>query len=1088
MIGPGSDVDVIDAGLDLREIRPSDAFQCGVLFPISEHGIDPGSTSDDSEDSLEEGFAFDNGGDAIGDQDKEVSAVKIVRYVPPSSVGFSFYVEGSNIELEVQPWAVRYEPEGGDERNSKRVWKRTPIARADEIVWSVGLPSSGSNHLGSSSYPVFRRTNGQDFGGHSHEGDESGFLAMLQALWRPHGKGWIVTISLSNIQRMGAFEQFPSADDWVKARESSTLFESELSCRVVSGVVGDYPRTNPSLMSAEDRELAIQFRHNKVFAVGHGAGADWIDEDGVTIISTSFMPIAEIPQVTADTGSNEDLALDLDHLATIVESQTNVISSLKDFQKAYEVWVKEQTADATIFHEDEAEAAQRIVGRMAAAAKRIEAGIRLLEEDDNARQAFAVANRAMALQMRQGRKIAQQEPRTPRWRPFQLGFLLMVLESSIREDCDDRDLVDLIWFPTGGGKTEAYLALVAFIVTWRRLMFSANGAGTAVLMRYTLRLLTGQQFERASRLIFALEHLRRIEPNLGLGSQPITIGIWVGGSTSPNSFRDAKDILAKAQARAEIPRQFLLTHCPWCGSPFSPDSNYLATQDRFDLLCRNTDCDFNAGANGIPLPCNVVDEALYKHPPTLLIGTIDKFARLAWAAKTTAFFGMGSVRPPELIIQDELHLIAGPLGSVAGIYEAAIDTVINAKGVRPKYIASTATIRNASEQVSALYARQAAIFPPPGLDEKDSWFARAIPVSDENPGRLYVGYLAPARRRDKAIAPLAATLLQAPAVLFNDQADREILLDAWWTLISYHGSLKGVGAAYNALEGETHEYLRFLQQKQKALKNSAFDRSPSAKRKNSRSRLESKNRVQQLTSLVDAGKNAETFARLAKNCFDRDSLDIAVSTNMISVGVDVARLAVMIVNGQPLTTAEYIQASSRVGRGEVPGIVFANYYRDQARSLSHYENFRAYHESFYRHVEPTSVSPFSYPCRHRCLHAALVIVMRHAAGLLAERDVERFDSSDEIQMKLIDSLARRCGRADPSRSKGINAHLDSLQARWMEFVADNRGCSQMQYSANDSDGTGVERLLCDFEAKIGGVWKTLQSMRNVEHTALVKLL
>jgi len=600
-------------------------------------------------------------------------------------------------------------------------------------------------------------------------------------------------------------------------------------------------------------------------------------------------------------------------------------------------------------------------------------------------------------------------------------------------------------------------------------------------MRYTLRLLTGQQFERANRLIFAMEFLRRTEPALGLGDEPITIGMWVGSATTPNKFDDALDEVIKSQQNGSVSRKLLLDQCPWCGAPFSPHGSFIAAHDRFHFLCQNAQCAFHSGPSLTPLPCNVVDDALYKVPPTLLIGTIDKFARITWEPRASNFFGGKDYRSPELIIQDELHLIAGPLGSIAGVYEAAIDTVLNARGVRPKYIASTATIRNAQEQVSALYARQAAVFPPPGLDESDSWFARAVPVSDETPGRLYVGYLAPGRNKAKAIAPLAAALLAAPDTLFAQDANRDALRDAWWTIVSYHSSLKGVGMAYGALDIDAPTYLNLLDQKRRYFDASLAPLPP---------RLEAGDRLQQLSSVVDTETNHKTFSRLARRCDDTpdDYLDVVIATNIIATGVDVGRLATMIVNGQPLTTAEYIQASSRVGRGDVPGLVCVNYYRDQVRSLSHYENFRAYHESFYRHVEPTSVTPFTYPARKRALHAALVIVMRHGAGLLGERAVEQFDPMDASQMAIINILAERCAKADPLRCEGIRANLELLQRDWHEYVAENQNDRlPVQYSAPDGDGIGVARLIHDFDAKIPGLWSTLQSMRNVEHTALVKL-
>ena len=1068
LIGPGADEKRKDwqADFSITGKRPSEVFQCGILFPIDEKGIDPASEPEDAD------LSIDVSDDAESSEGE--SSVGRIRYVPPSSCGISFYIEGDMVELDVRCWAIRYEIPAEKGRFEKQKWIRTACSPPDGIPWSIPIHSAPDRQrlvLNKEVFPI-------------QGSDPLQHRARLQVICRPHGAGWLVTLSLANCQRLPPIDP-NNPREGIEKREELCLFESALECRVSSGHVGDYPRAAMDLLSDEDQELAIQYRNKRVLAVGHGAGADWVtDPKGITTLRTDFMPCAEVPMVTADTGDANDPTLDLDALAAIEQNTSAVVDMLTHFVDAYGDWIASQRALAEQFNDDEQEAATRIIKRMEQAKQRLTGGIACLGKDGNAdvRRAFAVANRAMALQMCQGLKVAGKPEKTPRWRPFQLGFLLMVLESAIDEDQLDRDLVDLIWFPTGGGKTEAYLALAALLITWRRLKYGVSGGGTTILMRYTLRLLTGQQFERANRLIFALEHLRRTEPELGLGNDPITIGMWVGSATTPNRYDDALKILTSGQQQGIVPRKLLLTQCPWCGTPFSPHTCFIASHDRFHFFCRNGDCEFGAKNNAKPLPCNVVDDALYDAPPTLLIGTIDKFARLAWEPRANAFFGGKDRRPPELVIQDELHLIAGPLGSIAGVYEAALDTVLSARDVRPKYIASTATIRNAQEQVGALYAREAAIFPPPGLDESDSWFARTVPVSDQNPGRLYVGYLAPGRHKAKAIAPLAAALLAAPDSLFLTDANRDALRDAWWTLVSYHSSLKGVGMAYGALDIDAPEHLHFLDQKRRY-----FDASLQPLPR----RLESGRRLQQLSSVVDSETNHQTFARLTLRCDDPsgDHLDAVVATNIIATGVDISRLATMIVNGQPLTTAEYIQASSRVGRGEIPGLVFVNYYRDQVRSLSHYENFRAYHESFYRHVEPTSVTPFAYQARERALHAALVIVMRHGAGLLDERAVERFDPNDQKQSAIIDKLIQRCVKSDPLRAAGIRAHFAQLQQRWRDYADEQMAYRlPVKYSAPDDDGIGVARLIHDFDAKRPGLWATLQSMRNVEHTAVVKLL
>ena len=1057
LFGFGSDNDNDDTETNLTGMKPSERFQCGVLFPLM---------VDTTQSAIEVDFSAD--ADALRSDGSEPSQASYVRYVPPSSVGFSFYIEGEDAQLEVRAWGVWYEEKKGRGKNAPREWLRHPLSAKDETLISIECPQI----YGQPSFRQVQVFNTSD----THRGE-------VQVLWRKFGAGWIVTISLCNTQKCEPLDDPVNARQWQENKEESTLFEAELECKIVSGVVGDYPRTDPSLLNEEDQELELQYHHKRIYAIGHGAAVDWSSDTQngpITTVRADFFPKVEVPQVTADTGNENENALDLAFLSQIDKNPTAVTQALSDFVDGYGRWLTECeriSAQLTAYRS----AANRILARVGQTLTRMRNGVKRLQDDKMAQLAFSIANRAMLLQMQQSQKVTGQQPRAPRWRPFQLGFVLTTLVSSIDEDARDRDLLDLIWFPTGGGKTEAYLALCAFVIAWRRNKFLSTGGGTTLLMRYTLRLLTAQQFERANRLIFSLEHLRKTEPGLGLGSMPIDIGIWVGGNTSPNNFRNAINAVAESAARKTASKKLLVTQCPWCGTAFQAPANYRATATSFHFQCHNADCTFSTHNGCEALPCNVVDEALYENPPTLLIGTIDKFARLAWDPRTSVFFGQHGNRPPELIIQDELHLIAGPLGSVAGVYEAAIDTVIQSKDVRPKYIASTATIRNAAEQVRQLYARDTAIFPPPGLSADDAYFAKTVPI-DQRPGRIYVGYLAPARAPAESITPLAAALLAAPAVLFDDQSERELLLDAWWTLVSYHGSLKGIGNAYNAIDKDARRYIAAFEQTEETRAVPTGRKPPCPVRLDATSR-----RVQQLSSVVDGETNHATFARLSKPWHDDDHVDIVISTNMISVGVDIYRLSAMIVNGQPLTTAEYIQASSRVGRGDIPGIVFTNYYRNQVRSWSHYESFRAYHESFYRHVEPTSVTPFSYPCRQRALHAALVIVIRHGAGLLSNDAVKDFDPAVPPISNLMFMLENRCRDADPERGDATAEHLKDLQHEWLKFIEVNANVMPIKYSESDKQ-INSERLLYDFDARIKGVWPTLQSMRNVENVALVKLI
>ena len=352
--------------------------------------------------------------------------------------------------------------------------------------------------------------------------------------------------------------------------------------------------------------------------------------------------------------------------------------------------------------------------------------------------------------------------------------------------------MDLLWFPTAGGKTEAYLGLTAFTLALRRLRArgqtdpqSARGdGGVTVIMRYTLRLLTSQQFQRAAALICACELARESH---GFGVEPFLIGMWVGSALTPNGVAEAAEVLRGGRSlNGGDPRQ--LKRCPWCGTRLiTPDYTADADTARLSIRCPEASCEFHH----TDLPILLIDEEIYGRCPSLVIGTVDKFARLPWQKRAASLFGIvdrhcprhgylvpgvtnhpgthqakpraaplsnlpparvtGVSRflPPELIIQDELHLISGPLGTMVGLYEAAVDFLCmsnnptDAPAVSgPKVIASTATVRRAGEQIAGLFGREVREFPQPGLSAKDSFFARLVDPDRENTGRKYVGICA----------------------------------------------------------------------------------------------------------------------------------------------------------------------------------------------------------------------------------------------------------------------------------------------------------------------------------------------------------
>jgi hypothetical protein len=762
-------------------------------------------------------------------------------------------------------------------------------------------------------------------------------------------------------------------------------------------------------------------------------------------IETSSAPAFEVPRVEAPTAADEPalagVVLDMRVLADLDEA--GLRRGLLPLADAYDRWLDaRERAVPTLGLSAQMEAVARAsIGEARAMAARLRAGIEAVAVGGVVAEAFRFANRAMWLQRVRSVAVARRRnapdrpfvellaesdvPAQRSWRPFQLAFLLVNLPALADPTHPDRrrgdGLVDLLFFPTGGGKTEAYLGLTAFTLAIRRLQGAVGGydgsGGMAVLMRYTLRLLTAQQFQRATTLICACEVIRRDRVAAGdtrWGDTPFRIGMWVGGTVTPNyseaARRAIEDLFGAGGARAgRAPNPVQIVSCPWCG-----DQRLIPNGDpvrwRTTVHCGDDlgACDFSDRKSpGEGIPVVTVDEEIYRLLPALVIATVDKFAQLPWQGPLHTLFGRVQrrctrhgyrspdldrlpsreerdshraagghppattvacppLRPPDLIIQDELHLIAGPLGTMVGLYEAAIDRLaswtLDGRDVRPKVIASTATIRRAADQVHALFWRKLAVFPPQVIDASDSFFARTRSTA-EMPGRRYLGICAPGVRLKSVEARVFTTVLAAAQRLFEKYG---ALADPWMTMVGYFNALRELGGARRIVDDEVANRLRRTDRKGLATR-----RRPVLRELTSRIASGDIPRILEELLLTHDPNRPKTASR---------PIDVLLATNMISVGVDVPRLGLLVAVGQPKATAEYIQATSRVGRDLAgPGLVLTIYNWARPRDLSHYEAFEHYHATFYRHVEALSVTPFAPRALDRGLTALLVSLARHQA-------------------------------------------------------------------------------------------------------------
>ena len=1026
LIGPRSDREVLTD-------RPTQLYSTGILYPQD-------SPIKDEEDQ-DRGLVVNETEDTASDPD--TSGVPLYTALKPSVAGLSFAVEPETSEdvpvVEFRVHCATYECFAVDEKGeeipgppsnrSQERWRRVPLSTSADVELSPGETRLDLGLIGI-------------------EGLE------LYVLVTPHSGLLTVTAALSNLRSRGNSRVF---------NEAQHFFQVDLSA---SGVVGGSFAERPSRRAETDedsRSAALIYRDVAEYVVGHTCSARAVfpsDGDGsVTQLKTEWIPSVAVSSISDQGGRVFDALRDSEtsrplEAAWLAEANhMDLVRELGRLIVAYRQWISEEEQRTGQLPETLRSQARKHLERCRHGADRMEEGVALIRDDADVRSAFQLSQMAMNLQfgwLRGGNHLV--------WRPFQLGFQLLVLASLANRSHRGRAVMDLLWFPTGGGKTEAYLALTAFVILLRRLRATEKdaGAGVAVLMRYTLRLLTIQQFQRATVMILACELLRRQSqagkagiPDLGVS--PIGIGLWVGGGATPNTLRGAVD---QIQDSPSTYRQ--ITSCPACGTML----NWRVTRSESSVKCSSDPSECELAATGESLPIWTIDEEVYRHSPALLIGTVDKFAQIVRNMSTRSLFGgTASCSPPDLIIQDELHLISGPLGSIAGLYEVAIDELCRRDDIRPKIVGSTATIRRAQDQIQALFDRETYQFPAPGLDAGNSGFAV---IDQASPGRLYIGVTTAGRSATYMLQALAASLLQAATDPSASPEERNF----YWTQVVYFNSLRELGHALVLMQDDVPVSIRQI----------------SARRGESPRSVDA---PAELTSRVPSYEIRDMLDRLATDADNPEAVTLLLASNMISVGMDIPRLGLMVVNAQPKTLSEYIQATSRVGRGDVPGLIITMYNNMRARDRSHYETFETWHRSFYRDIEATSVTPFASRAQDKAVHAVLVALARHKIPGMDERPV--LDEIRRTQVEQVASLIEeRVARVDPSERVAVARKLTHLIDQWasrpdlqMYWNDYQRKTSLLmsaeQFAARSSDDSDL-----DSDGARRALWPTLNSMRDVE--------
>ncbi|MCL6562011.1 MAG: hypothetical protein K6U87_03280 [Firmicutes bacterium] len=802
------------------------------------------------------------------------------------------------------------------------------------------------------------------------------------------------------------------------------------------------------------------------------------------------MPSIEVPSITADVRRADGTSLEIP-IGILTDEDTLAskgFAALDELTALYKSWIQVQGSRITSLAEDYRDIATRNLSEADEAWERMKNGIQYLRENPQARKAFVLMNQAISLQATRPRLMRRasyqnnglritgqyQPPLTApfnsnfAWRPFQIGFLLATIQSVGEPSDPNRETVDLLWFPTGGGKTEAYLALIAFGAFLQRIR-NSSATGVTALMRYSLRLLTAQQFLRAARLICAMEFLRRQHEELG--STPFQVGIWLGGETTPNTRKDAVEAYRNLSKKGGDQNPFLLDRCPWCGAQMGrvvekgkttqPVIGFVRSRDTVIPHCPDPLCPFHA-----ELPVVTIDEDIYERRPTLVVATVDKFAMLAWKPEARALFGLkddGSraAPPPSLIIQDELHLMSGPLGSLVGLYETLISDLCKEPTkqgvVVPKIVCATATTRRYKEQIRRLYARpKARVFPPPGLDISDSFFSQhaTLPNGQRAPGTLYVGVYAPALRSMQSLEVWTiAGLLEAANQLPEEQRD------AWWTVLAFFNSLRELGTTISLLQSDIPDHL-------KAIGNRLGIRWSEIRRVSN---------ILELTSRLRSGEISGAITSLETPYGVKGVVDVCLASNIIEVGVDIDRLSLMVVAGQPKTTSQYIQVTGRVGRRwtERPALVVTLYNASKPRDRSHYEHFRSYHQRLYSYVEPSSVTPFSTPALERGLHALMVGYVRQHGDKKVGRSP--YPCPAQLLDQFFNTLKARVAVAQPEAiAQAQNVFQKRLEEwqRWQrtDWEPRDNASQPLLYTAGSYISAAQRQM----------AWPTLRSLRHVD--------
>jgi hypothetical protein len=740
--------------------------------------------------------------------------------------------------------------------------------------------------------------------------------------------------------------------------------------------------------------------------------------------------------------------------------------------------------------------------------ERVLAGIECLKQDPRALRAFKYMNESF------------QEMGFDKWRTFQIVFILMTIpdmlkqadeagsEVSVSWDSEiletQLDVADVVYFPTGGGKTEAYLGLVTFTAFHDRMRGKTHGM--TAFTKFPLRFLSLQQLQRIANVLAKAEEIRRRED---LGGDEFSVGYLVGSGNTPNTLRAGKytNNIQKAQEDEEFQKSVkYVTTCPFCGEKEVSIDGDLE-QGRIVHQCENPDCEEvkRNGGEPAPLPVYVTDREIYRYTPTFVVSTIDKISIVGMQRRMRAIlFGRTSLKcakhgysgenrciadtgilneagqcdeddweevepvdPPSLLIQDELHLLREEFGSFDSHYETLIQQLNRAFSDdtwHTKIVAATATIKGAEQQVEALYMKDTNVFPSPSPRLKQSFYAYAHPTRIQ---RRMLGALPRTLSRTYAIEKIHeeyARAIQeyraAPETLYDalTQVSDEYTLEQA-ELPSDPASLEAViddilddyetQVSYHYSRDNTDLMKRVL----RTMINVHLSDDGEPYYPLNGQLMTGQTPLEDVSSVLEILENLDELDSPA------DAVHMLIATSMISHGVDVDALDFIGFFGLPRNTAEYIQSYSRVGR-KWPGTVFLLFDPMRTRDRSYYRHFQYHQEYQDLLVEATPLERWAeYAIKCTMPGVVCSILIQYYDEVLAGKTSIRLYDGEGVQQAV------------------TNGHLKYDEV--LSMVRSAYGVDGQSSDGSESSRTGVELYRRQINARFDEMWDALIDPNNL---------